>query len=108
MRKTFRCMAFRDDGVFVAACLDLSLAAQGETMQEAVDKLDAQIKDYIEEAVAEPAYTRQMLNRKAPLPLWVKYWSLSVQIFINQLLKRSKKPAAVHGKLFREHCETGA
>ena len=43
--KTLRCMAYQQNGVFVAACLDLSLAAQADTMPEAMSKLDAQVRD---------------------------------------------------------------
>lgn len=106
MKKTFRCMAFEDDGVFVAACLDLSLAAQGETMLEAKNKLDAQIKDYFDEAIADPAYAEQMLNRKAPLQLWLKYWSIKAEIAIAKAFKKGNKPAA--GRIFHERCGTGA
>lgn len=52
--KTLRCMAYQQNGVYVAACLDLSLAAQADTMKEAVNKLDEQIKDFFTEALSEP------------------------------------------------------
>ncbi|KLP38643.1 DUF1902 domain-containing protein [Enterobacter ludwigii] len=98
--KTLRCMAYPQDGVFVAACLDLSLAAQADTMQEAKEKLDMQIRDYLDEAISEPLYTQQMLNRKAPLSVWVKYWTIAILV----KLRRNRGSS----KLFTEHCEAVA
>lgn len=82
--KTLRCMAYQQDGVFVAACLDLSLAAQADTMQEAMDKLENQVRDYLIEAYEDPSYTRQLLSRKAPLSMWFKYWVLVFQVFFRR------------------------
>ena len=75
-RKLIRCMAYKSNNLFIAVCLDLSLSAQAETMDEAMSKLDAQIKDYVAEALADPNYTHQLLNRSAPLSLWMKYYWL--------------------------------
>lgn len=82
--KTLRCMAYKQGEVFVAACLDLSLAAQADTMQEATRKLEHQVKDYLEEAYSEPQYTKQMLRRKAPLSMWLKYWVIAFQMFFRK------------------------
>lgn len=98
--KTLRCMAYQQNGVFVAACLDLSLAAQADTMPEAMSKLDAQVRDYLEEAFSEPAYTKQLLNRKAPLSMWIKYWIIAFRIFFG----KKQGPS----KLFSEPCEASA
>ncbi|WP_288454639.1 DUF1902 domain-containing protein [uncultured Enterobacter sp.] len=98
--RTLRCMAYQQNGVFVAACLDLSLAAQADTMQEAMDKLDAQIHDFLEEAYSEPKYTAQMLSRKAPLSMWFKYWVIAFRIFFGKKQGQSK--------LFSEPCEATA
>ena len=95
--KTLRCMAYQQNGVFVAACLDLSLAAQADTMPESMSKQDAQVRDYLEEAFSEPAYTKQLLNRKAPLSMWIKYWIIAFRIFFG----KKQGPS----KLFSEPCE---
>ncbi|OOS01247.1 hypothetical protein B0186_03990 [Canicola haemoglobinophilus] len=73
-RKLIRCMAYKKGNLYIAICLDLSLAAQGDTMDEAIEKLDGQIKDFIAEVNAEPQHASQLLNRPAPLSLWVKYY----------------------------------
>lgn len=97
--KTLRCMAYQQNSVYVAACLDLSLAAQADSMQEAMDKLEAQMKDYIVEAFSEPEYARQLLSRKAPISMRLKYWTIAFQVFFK---KRNQ------ARLFAETCETPA
>lgn len=93
--KYLRCMAYRQDGVYVAVCLDLSLAAQADTIQEAMSKLESQITDFVEEAISEPEFTIDLLNkRKAPVSLWVKYFSVWFRMFFSQK----------NGKLFNEKC----
>lgn len=83
--KTLRCMAYRQDGVFVAVCLDWSLAAQGDTLDEAKKKLEEQMDALIEEAKAEPKYAKQLLfNRKAPKSLWLKYWYIAAIMFFRK------------------------
>ena len=67
-------MAYKTGNLYIAVCLDLSLAAQGNTMEEATEKLDAQIQDFIAEINNEPQYANQLLNRPAPLSLWLKYY----------------------------------
>lgn len=61
-----RCYAEKRDNLWVAVCIDLSLAAQADTFQEAAKKLHAQILDFVLEAVSEPEYAGQLLSRKAP------------------------------------------
>lgn len=73
-RKLIRCMAYKKGNLYLAVCLDLSLAAQADTLEEAVDKLDEQIKDFLEEVETDPQYAAQLLNRPAPLSLWLKYY----------------------------------
>ncbi|WP_052123108.1 hypothetical protein [Gallibacterium anatis] len=73
-QKIIRCMAYKKGDLYIAVCLDLSLAAQGDSMEEVVSKLEAQIKDLIDEANSEPQYAAQLLNRPAPLSLWIKYY----------------------------------
>lgn len=97
--KTLRCMAYQQNGVFVAACLDLSLAAQADTMQEAMAKLEAQVNDYIAEAFSEPLYTQQLLKRKAPASMWMKYWLIAFRMFFRK---------QGQAKLFSEPCEVPA
>lgn len=78
VRLTVRCMAWPEDGVWVAACVDLTLAAQGPTLHEARDKLHAQIASYVREAMTVDAqHAEALLSRRAPLwdRLRFAFWS---------------------------------
>ncbi|MBC8946779.1 DUF1902 domain-containing protein [Xenorhabdus indica] len=68
-----RCMAYRQGDIYVAACLDLSLAAQADSIDDAISKLESQVDDYLEEIDSEPEYAKQLLNRKAPLSMRLRY-----------------------------------
>lgn len=71
-----RCLAERQDGVWAAYCLDFSLGAQAATFDEAKAKLDAQIREYLHDVMVgeDAAYAGQLLRRRAPAGLWLKYW----------------------------------
>jgi hypothetical protein len=89
-------MIYPQDGVIVAACLDLSLAAQADSMQKARDALEEQIADYLQEASTEPEHSDALLHRPAPFSLWVKYYRIALLMKLNL----PKGPASV----FTEPC----
>lgn len=63
-----RCYAKKDGDVWVAVCIDLCLAAQGQSLKEVQRKLDSMSRSYIQEALEEDReYAYQLLTRKAPL-----------------------------------------
>jgi hypothetical protein len=65
---TVRCMAWREGGQWVAACIDLTLAAQASTCLEARQKLHEQIASYVNEAMTVDAeHADSLLTRKAPV-----------------------------------------
>lgn len=72
-----RCYATNYVGVWEAFCLDLNLAAQGDSFTEVKAKLEAQIESYIVDALTvHREYADQLLNRKAPFVLWARYYFL--------------------------------
>lgn len=96
LRKVIRCMAYKKGDLYIAICLDLSLAAQANTMQEAMQKMEAQIDDYLNEVRQEPQYALQLLNRPAPFSQWLKYYWLKFE----SILSGNKKGSA----FFEEDC----
>ncbi|SET61939.1 DUF1902 domain-containing protein [Thorsellia anophelis] len=84
MKKTLRCMAYKQDSVYVAVCIDLNLATQADTIDDAIKALEAQILDFLDEAFREPQYTESLLNRKAPLSLVLKYFWITFVISIGK------------------------
>ena len=74
-KRVFRCYAKHTGGLWVACCIDLTLAAQAETLTEAKRKLHAQMVDYIREAYTiDRAHTAALMNRKAPLVSRLEYY----------------------------------
>ncbi|WP_426576784.1 DUF1902 domain-containing protein [Xenorhabdus stockiae] len=96
-------MAYQQDNIFIAACLDLSLAAQADSIDEAINKLEAQVNDYLEEAASEREYAKQLINRKAPLSMWLKYWYIAFKLKVRKSFYPNNEIGSV--KLFDEQCE---
>lgn len=71
-----RCYAEQKQGYWVALCLDFTLAAQGETFQAAKAGLEAQIREYVYDALVgeDRAQATYLLARRAPLRDWSKYY----------------------------------
>ena len=65
-----------DGNVWVASCLDFCLAAQGESFEEAKEKLEDMISEYVYDATVgedrDHAYI--LLTRKAPFISFVRYY----------------------------------
>jgi hypothetical protein len=73
-----RCYVKKDGDLYIAVCIDLSLAAQANSVEEVVQKLEAQIFDYLCEAFSETEYAASLIQRKAPLSQratfhWIKF-----------------------------------
>lgn len=68
----------REGDQWTVMCLDFSLAAQAETVEEAQDLLRAQIIDYLTEAIAgqDRLHGEVLLSRRAPLKYWLKFYFL--------------------------------
>ncbi|MCP5019795.1 MAG: DUF1902 domain-containing protein [Ketobacter sp.] len=82
--RVLRCYAVQDNGAWVAACLDFSLAAQGDSFPEAKEKLEAMIQGYVEDAIVgeDREYADYFLKRKAPLSEWLRYYYYKLGIFL--------------------------
>lgn len=101
MRKPFhvRCYAKREQGLWVAVCIDLCLAAQGDSIDEVKRKLEAQINEYVHEALTiDREHAKQLLSRKAPLFSRLEYYWIRVQ----QRLEPKRKAHSVPRCAFEE------
>lgn len=74
-----KCYAKPEQDVWIAVCLDLSLATQGDSYTEAKQKLEEQIQFYVEEALQDKDYGSQLLTRKAPLTWWLDYYLIALR-----------------------------
>ncbi|CAM5793065.1 hypothetical protein [Rhizobacter fulvus] len=69
-----RCMARREGDVYVAVCIDFTLAAQGDSFEDATQRLHGQINSYVQEAFAvDLPHAAELLTRKAPLWHRIQY-----------------------------------
>lgn len=86
-----QCYAEKKDGLWIAACPQFTLAAQGDSFEEAKSKLEGQIKSYVVEALTvDKEHAVELLGRRAPLSMRLHY-SLKA-LFWSMLKPRSKKP----------------
>lgn len=87
------CYAEQKDNQWSAFCLELTLAAQGDTFEEAKKKLSSMIRTYIYDATVgqDKEYADQLLSRRAPFFEWIKFYLIVFKYKIH---------LAKNGKLF--------
>jgi len=82
-----RCYGYRDRaGKWYGVCLDLNLAAQADSQQELVDKLNLIIRSYVESVLdtEDQESIPALLRRRAPLSDWVRYYLYKALVFIRR------------------------
>lgn len=93
-----QCYAEKKDGLWIAACPQFTLAAQGDSYEEAKGKLEAQIKSYVIEALTvDREHAAELLGRRAPLAVRLRYEALALLAKVRQSRRRKvrffKEPA---------------
>ncbi len=70
-----RCYAEEIDGQWQAFCIDLNLAAQADTFEDARVSLHSMIGSYVYDAIEgeDQDYADQLLTRRAPISLRLRY-----------------------------------
>ncbi|MBS3896323.1 DUF1902 domain-containing protein [Silanimonas sp.] len=88
-----RCYARQQGGVWVAVCIDLSLAAQADTYNEARHKLDAQIREYVEDGLVgrDRESARMLLSRKSPLSQRITYHMIGLTDFLRSICRSASR-----------------
>ncbi len=96
-RLLLRCYAEAVDGQWQAFCLDFDLAAQADTFEEARAKLETMLAEYVYDALAgeDREFADQLLSRRAPWPMWAKFY---FYVFRHRVLRLQSR---VH-RLFKE------
>jgi len=84
-----RCFAEKKDGQWTAVCVDFYLAAQSDSLNDVLQKLESQIKSYIDEALngCDKLYSKQLLCRKAPLFQILKYYYIKTRYHLSNTRK---------------------
>ncbi len=75
-RLILRCYAEKEGNQWQAFCLDLGLAAQAASFDEAKHKLGHMIHEYVYDALAgeDKAHADTLLRRRASFGYWAKYY----------------------------------
>ncbi|ROH88554.1 hypothetical protein ED236_00530 [Pseudomethylobacillus aquaticus] len=70
-----RCYAEPIGNQWQAFCIDFDLAAQADSLDEVKHKLEAQIFDYLKDALVgeDREFADQLLSRKAPISHFIKW-----------------------------------
>jgi len=91
-KQSLRCFSKKDEDQWISVCIDLNLAAQADTQEESRRKLESMIRTYVRDAyTCHVKYKDQLLNRPAPLSIFLEYYKIVVLVFlVNSLTNLSK------------------
>jgi hypothetical protein len=88
MADSVLCFVRGRGSVWEALCLDFDIAVQGASFDDVMSRMRDAVRTYVEDAEAEsPEVARQLLNRRAPL--WVRVKFMGSYLF--HLLRRSRR-----------------
>lgn len=103
-----RCYVKQEKTYWVAVCIDLCLAAQAESQEDAQKKLEAMISTYIADAFGKhKIYAKQLLSRKAPLSQRAFYYRVLFLEYL-RLFFRQTNTGNAKERVFSEHYPIGA
>ncbi|HEX9653999.1 MAG TPA: type II toxin-antitoxin system HicB family antitoxin [bacterium] len=85
----------REDDLYSALCLELDIASQGTTIEEARKNIREAIELYLEE-VLEAGEEKEFIPRPAPVEEWLKYFEVEAQKLKSRLEERQKENLRYH------------
>ena len=85
----------REDDLYSALCLELDIASQGTTIEEARKNIREAIELYLEE-VLEAGEEKEFIPRPAPVEEWLKYFEVEAQKLKSRLEEREKENLRYH------------
>lgn len=101
-----RCMARRDGPVWVAMCLDFDLVAQGDSFEEAREKLSEQVTFYVRDVLAgdDREHADYLLSRRAPLRYFAIWHGLRALSRLDHMWRGAKTFVAPIPMEPKSHC----
>ena len=85
-----RCYAENDGDSWFAICLDLNVYARADSFEEARARLEDRVSEYVNEALTiDAAHAATLLNRRAPVEFWLKFYFWSAV----QWFRRPSRPS---------------
>ena len=73
----------KEDNLYSAICLELNVASQGETVEEAKNNLQEAVELYLEDVI-ESRDERDFIPRPAPMEEWVKFFKAEAKFIDNE------------------------
>jgi len=74
----------KEGDIYSAICLELNVASQGETIEEAKRNLQEAVELYLEDVI-ESGDKKGFIPRPAPMEEWVKFFEAEAKSIINGL-----------------------
>lgn len=101
---TLRCYAEKQGDIAVAVCIDLTLAAQADSMDEARRKLDEQIASYLHDIFVgeDRTHIRDLFPRRAPFGFVAKYYWIAAKWKLARSLHRFNELRCRRSQAFNE------
>lgn len=102
-----RCFAFKEkSGQWVAMCVDLSLAAQADSLKEVKASLNSQIESYLEDLNGiDREHVSDLFPRRAPFRVMALYYYACFRIWMSRTFGRADAKGAAY-KFHPMHCPT--
>jgi predicted RNase H-like HicB family nuclease len=76
----------KEGDLYSAICLELNVASQGETIEDAKNNLQEAVELYLEDVI-EAGDEQDFIPRPAPMEEWVKFFDAEAKLLINKLSK---------------------
>lgn len=76
----------KEDELYSAICLELNVASQGKTIDEAKNNLQEAVELYLED-VLEAGDEEEFIPRPAPAEEWVKFFEAKAKLLAKELPK---------------------
>jgi hypothetical protein len=91
------CYFEKDGDQWLGFCLDFSLVAQADTLNQAAEKLEAQMLEYVQDATVgeDRQHAQYLLRRRAPLRYWAKFYVTLFRQRARHKVQASKRRKAV-------------
>ena len=101
MSVLLHCIVKKENGYWSARCLDFTLYAVGDSLEDVKTKLCVQINEYLYDALEgeDKRFAAELLLRKAPLRDWVTYYivgALERVVVLRGVVGEIFKPAIPH------------
>lgn len=85
----------KEEDIFSAICLELDVATQGNTFEEAKKNIREAIEIYLEDVV-ESGDEKEFIPRAAPIEEWLKYFEVESRNLKTVLRKIEKGSLRLH------------